>query len=1590
MNLKLRSFANPRPNQASLATPFSTVPAGGATGTAAPTMAATASCFNNLRPHHSANVGDMASGMERQVTAARCRTPFVVVLVLVLGLASCSGSRFELLSDEVACVYNSPTDNAGKCAGKNVQTVDVAGTITCFNAYGCSCTTGYTNGFVGDSVGCICDFGYYGAAGGTCTKCPDGTTSTVGSNADVTKCNLCGPGYYGLYVSSPSDCTICQNSATSSGQATPGVGTDSSSCVANRATKPSDLGNTATDKPWAGGTGTTTYVSDPDPTQSLTALENSALADLYTALIKGSPAEAQFHSNWKTLLDSATSNLCGLYGLWYQFVKPDEFPFPLDIDDTRGWCGKSSSNVKTLNAIDLDLIPTTAEQSDKIPAGEFYLAKNPGQVIYLSDVNYCHSRNWYAMIAMQKASTKDNFVLNWAADAVGKPQDSVKPPTGSGLLPQTKCLMSYNPQGILPSSLTLLTSLSSLRLRMLGIAKQPIPTLIGNMIGLTTLDLAFNSFTSTLPKSLFSLTNLVELRLNDNLLSGTLSSLIGQLVNLKILEIGYHAYSAHEYEEYGAVPQSAEGSNALSGSLPTELCLLTNLRRLKVNNNQITGQLPSCMSQMTALRLLDVSFNNLQGKLPTFYSPVASTARSTVKCKEDSRPPWSKLFLLLHNNAFTGTLDSLAYLARGRHAGLTDGFGCTTQEYSSNSGMNWISIRGNQFQGTIPSFLDAAVLPLGQLDLSFNKLVGSIPYFLSKQGSVLFSLNLASNLLTGKMPDATSKFYDKLQSFDFSSNLLTGPLPAGLFSYAMGVKSLSLRNNRLKQDIGEVLNVVVGQKFYMNWASATFSTLDLSGNSFYGMLPAGAMFLPVYETLSSKVYVCGIQAILLGNNQISGPIPPSIGLLSALTSLDLSGNKLSSTIPSQALSKLTNIQTLRLADNPKLGQPLGDTSPILCGFYYGLAMNVILLRTNQGNPAPPAWSNPCIGGVLPCSNAAAFPGLTCSNGVATGIDLTLYPNLGVLVPTSLFSSLAGIKGLEGINAASINLQGSLPIELGDVAIGSLTSLNLANNALLTGAIPDSLCKLTKLASAAAASTGLTCRPSCLAAALFPEVTQICARRVLSASSSNEPAVSSINFAKTMSNLQLIDVTNTAVKLTEIQTDVFPPSLQTLTKMSDNCYSNRIPANICEKLPKLQTVALDGLLTDNLKTLECEAPYWSSGNAFGFNGKHYVQSSAAVATIPSCLFALTGIKILHLSMGGFQGTLPEVVSDSLQELVLSHNQLSGTIPLAFQKRKWTKLDLSYNSFSGDISRMQPPAANGGTLNLAVNHLSGESPSQLQKATNVSILEGNLFTCNGGDRKLLPVNDPYLENFTCGSDNYNSSLYTCAAVVAVGLGLLFYFSFLGGEKKGLLATSVQSWRILTCGLHANDPAKEEAVAVGVAAVSDEGVGAGVGVGAAEQKMASGASSATGQASPGSVRVLQLYHLAVALLNVGTVTLVNVLFVIVQQRFGNQVQTATKTALSIFKILWNSVLLIQLDSMTLPGLNKTQLVAAHKAVYGSRGTFLALLLVYNNIFAPLFASAVADVNCFRDFVYHASTVAISYFYEKCESVSLTSRVA
>lgn len=147
------------------------------------------------------------------------------------------------------------------------------------------------------------------------------------------------------------------------------------------------------------------------------------------------------------------------------------------------------------------------------------------------------------------------------------------------------------------------------------------------------------------------------------------------------------------------------------------------------------------------------------------------------------------------------------------------------------------------------------------------------------------------------------------------------------------------------------------------------------------------------------------------------------------------------------------------------------------------------------------------------------------------------------------------------------------------------------------------------------------------------------------------------------------------------------------------------------------------------------------------------------SIPSCVWTLRNLSVLHLTGNGLSGELVQVLPANSQvvDVSLSHNELTGTVPVDIFNI--ANVDLSYNQFGGEYpgTAVYRPESN---INLEINRLSGQLPvSELERVSNgsLSILRGNLFSCNS-----VPENDDFSRDYVCGSRNLNDSLLVFASV------------------------------------------------------------------------------------------------------------------------------------------------------------------------------------------------------------------------------------
>eukprot|EP00957_Ditylum_brightwellii_P161855 12323414-Ditylum_brightwellii.AAC.1 len=143
-----------------------------------------------------------------------------------------------------------------------------------------------------------------------------------------------------------------------------------------------------------------------------------------------------------------------------------------------------------------------------------------------------------------------------------------------------------------------------------------------DVAAVTHLTLSSNGIRGVLPPEIFkALDQMRVLDLSQNLLGGTLSPEIGNLLSLEELNIE---------------------SNVLIGSIPSTIGKMTNLLVLNAGANSLTGPIPSQIEQLYNLEYVVLEQNSLTGRISNSFGTSLSNIVS----------------LYLGDNSLTGTIPS--------------------------------------------------------------------------------------------------------------------------------------------------------------------------------------------------------------------------------------------------------------------------------------------------------------------------------------------------------------------------------------------------------------------------------------------------------------------------------------------------------------------------------------------------------------------------------------------------------------------------------------------------------------------------------------------------------------------------------------------------------------------------------------------------------------------------------------------------------------------------------------------------------------------------------------------------------------------
>ncbi|XP_027924112.1 receptor-like protein EIX2 [Vigna unguiculata] len=453
--------------------------------------------------------------------------------------------------------------------------------------------------------------------------------------------------------------------------------------------------------------------------------------------------------------------------------------------------------------------------------------------------------------------------------------------------------------------------------------------------------------------------NLVELRVDGNLLEGSTSSHFGTVMtSLKHLDLSYNYFKARDLNPF------------------VNICTL---HSLSVAGNNLTEDLPSIFSDLSSgcvrhsLQTLDLAYNFIIGTFPdvSIFSSLKTLLLGT-----------NLLSGMIHEGVkLPSTLEGLSIASNFLEGGIPKSFGnacLLSLDMSDNSlsdelpvvishlsgcathSLEELSLSMNQINGTLPDL--STFTSLKRLNLFKNKLNGEVPTYF-RFPPHLEELYMQSNSLKGVLTNYHFTNMSKLHELDLSDNSLTlaftqnwvppfqlsmielrscklGPtFPewlrtqnkfVGIDISNAGISDIVPEWFWAKLPLQEVMTMNVSfnylQGIIPNFPPTYISnSMSLGSNQFEGSIPLflrNSRFLDLSKNKFSDFlsFLCGndtIQILFhldLSYNQLSGHIPNCWRQLNSLVYLDLSHNNFSGKIPT-SMGLFLDLQVMLLRNN---------------------------------------------------------------------------------------------------------------------------------------------------------------------------------------------------------------------------------------------------------------------------------------------------------------------------------------------------------------------------------------------------------------------------------------------------------------------------------------------------------------------------------------------------------------------------------------------------------------------------------------------------------------------------------------------------
>ncbi|XP_038687518.1 probable LRR receptor-like serine/threonine-protein kinase At3g47570 [Tripterygium wilfordii] len=305
-------------------------------------------------------------------------------------------------------------------------------------------------------------------------------------------------------------------------------------------------------------------------------------------------------------------------------------------------------------------------------------------------------------------------------------------------------------------------------------------------------------------------------------------------------------------------------NNTFYGSLSIELARLRRFRYINLGHNSFSGEIPSSLGDPSQLQGLGLHSNNSISDIPTSLCNLSKLER----------------------------LYSFHHL---QHVFLA------TYEYQQQLPF-----------GVNPPFINVNTSSLRDLYVSFNNMSGHLPLDIFYNLPQVEELYLFHNMFSGRiLPSSIPSTIFTMSSVQLLHCDMFTSDSAKFISVQTASASIIGRKNFQASIPEEIGNLTRLQKSY------------LGINNFNGPIPLVIMNLTLLKRIefndnnlsaSIGLWLLSLEELVLGSNELPGPIPNSISNDSQLTLLALETNAFSGFIP-DSLRNLRNLKMLNLANN---------------------------------------------------------------------------------------------------------------------------------------------------------------------------------------------------------------------------------------------------------------------------------------------------------------------------------------------------------------------------------------------------------------------------------------------------------------------------------------------------------------------------------------------------------------------------------------------------------------------------------------------------------------------------------------------------